>query len=165
MITSDALLVIDLQNGVCRGRTDIDHLEKLILQVNQLIQCYRKKEKEIIFIQHNEVGLVCGSTNWKILPEINNKITDIYVDKTHANSFYLTNLEKILKSKNIHSIEICGAQTQYCIDSTVKMAHGLGYNLQMQKNGTTTYDNEFMTAKDTIDFYEDIWKDRFLKLY
>lgn len=47
MITSDALLVIDLQNGVCRGRTDIDHLEKLILQVNQLIQCYRKKEKEI----------------------------------------------------------------------------------------------------------------------
>jgi nicotinamidase-related amidase len=164
-MTSDALLVIDLQNGVCRGLTDIDHLEKIIQQTNELIQQYHDDEKKVIFIQHNEKGLERNSIEWEILPEIVTSPTDIYVDKTHANSFYHTNLQEVLQENDITSLEICGAQTQYCIDSTVKMAHGLGYKLRMQEKGTTTYDNDFMTAKDTITFYEDIWKDRFLELY
>ncbi len=32
---SDALLIIDLQNGVCCGETQLHHLDELIIRVNQ----------------------------------------------------------------------------------------------------------------------------------
>ena len=49
MKTSDALIVIDMQNEVCAG---IYRREELIEQINQRILTYRKAKKPIIFIQH-----------------------------------------------------------------------------------------------------------------
>lgn len=79
----------------------------------------------------------------------------------HANAFYKTNLNHLLEENKASNLEICGAQTEYCVDTTIKMAHGLGYKLQMVKGLNTTFDNSFMSAKDTISFYENIWNHRF----
>ena len=49
----------------------------------------------------------------------------IFVRKTHANSFYKTNLKEILDQLSVNRIEFCGAQTEYCMDATIKFAHGL----------------------------------------
>lgn len=71
----------------------------------------------------------------------------------------------LLTELDCHSIELCGAQAEYCIDTTVKFAHGLGYQLMMCRGATTTYDNPFMKAKETIAFYEKIWDKRFLTFW
>lgn len=84
-----------------------------------------------------------------------------FVHQPHANSFWQSNLQVLLGQKQIHSLEICGAQTEYCIDTTVKVAHSLGYQLQMV---STTVANSLMTATQTIAFYEGIWADRFMTL-
>ena len=115
--TADAIVVIDLQKGVCFDSSPIHELET---------------------------------------------VTAYFVRKTHANSFYKTNLSVLLTELDCHSIELCGAQAEYCIDTTVKFAHGLGYQLMMCRGATTTYDNPFMKAKETIAFYEKIWDKRFL---
>ncbi|TLQ04024.1 cysteine hydrolase [Pediococcus stilesii] len=162
---SDVLLVIDLQNGVCHSKRDIDHLSELVENTNNIIQSYRIARRPIIFIRHHEEGLEQGSSAWQLLPEIDQQPTDIFLGKTHANSFFHTNLMSTLKEINAKSIEICGAQTEYCIDATVKFAHGLGFQVQMKKGATSTYDNSYMTASQTISFFEMIWKDRYLKLY
>lgn len=99
---------------------------------------------------------------WELLSELSIPEHSYFVRKTHANSFYKTNLSVLLTELDCHSIELCAAQAEYCIDTTVKFAHGLGYQLMMCRGATTTYDNPFMKAKETIAFYEKIWDKRFL---
>ncbi|OFI45773.1 amidase [Floricoccus penangensis] len=166
---ADALLVIDLQKGVCDFEWDgkdyqIYNFDKVIDGVNERLDLYYSQGLPIIFIQHNDESLVEDQTDWKIVDQLNSKKGNYFVQKKHANSFYKTNLQEILQTINAKSLEICGAQTQYCVDSTIKFAHGLGYNLQMVKGLSTTYDNDYMSAENTINFYEDIWNGRFLKL-
>ncbi|MBO0451706.1 MULTISPECIES: cysteine hydrolase family protein [Enterococcus] len=161
---AEALLIIDLQKGVCFDDKTIDHFSDLITLVNQRMKLYREQIKPIIFIQHCDEDLVPNSKSWEIVDELERKEHDIIVQKTHANSFYHTNLQALLQQQQITSLEICGAQTQFCVDTTIKFAHGLGYQLTMLKNGSTTYDNEFLSASDTIAFYENIWNRRFLHL-
>lgn len=88
---------------------------------------------------------------------------NILYSKKYPNSFFDTNLDQLLTSKETKSIEMCGAQTEYCVDTTIKVAHGLGYKVRMKKGLSTTVDNQFMNAKDTIAFYEGIWNKRFLE--
>lgn len=161
---SDALLIIDLQNGVCYGETQLHHLDELIIRVNQKIECYHKAKRTIIFVQHSDADLVKNTQSWSLIPKLQTEKGTHFVQKQHANSFYQTDLDLILKKHQVQTIEICGAQTEYCIDATIKMAHGLGYRLFLEKSLTSTYDNDFMSAPQTIGFYEGIWAQRFLTL-
>ncbi|MEX6013261.1 isochorismatase family protein [Mammaliicoccus sciuri] len=51
------------------------------------------------------------------------------VYKTHTNAFYHTNLQQVLNELEVKSLEICGAETPFCVDSRVKFIHSLGYKL------------------------------------
>jgi len=162
---ADALLIIDMQNGVCKSdNCEIENLNECIHRINNRIKQYRLKGKPIIFIQHNDESLFNGEFSWQIISELDCQKEDLYIQKTHANSFYKTELQYVLSSFSIINIEICGAQTEYCVDSTIKVAHGLGYNLQMYSGLSTTYDNDYMKAQQMINFYESIWNKRFLNL-
>ncbi len=163
MLLADVLLIIDFQNGVCKGSTPVADLRNCISKINKRIEMYRQSEKPIIFVQHNDNELVKGQADWLIIDDINTTDNDYYVQKTHANSFFKTNLKTILDENNVAAIEICGAQTEYCVDTTIKMAHGLGYKLQMVRGTATTIANDYMDAKTTNSFYENIWNHRFLE--
>ena len=161
---ADVLIVIDLQNGVCYNEEHLFELDSLLLKVNKRISVYRKLLKPIIFVQHCDEELVPGEKNWEINGFLDVQETDYFIRKTHANSFYKTNLKNILDQLAISRIEFCGAQTEFCMDATIKFAHGLGYENSMVQKATSTKSNSFMSAKKTIDFYENIWNHRFLKL-
>lgn len=165
MALQDALLIIDLQNGVCHGVQPVANLAQVVTGVNQRIKRYRAAQRPVIFVQHTDADLLHGQPDWQLLAELDVRATDHFVEKTHANSFYHTNLQAQLTTLGVRSLEIAGAQTEYCVDTTIKMAHGLGYQLQLVQGLTTTTANPFMSAQATIDFYERrIWKGRFLTL-
>ncbi len=159
---ADILLVIDLQKGVASAGNSLADLEQVIQGVNERIAYYRKNDKPILFIQHEGEGLVKDSLHWELLPEIDARSTDIYMGKTHANSFYQTELIDILKSYHVQKIELCGAQTEYCVDTTIRYAHGLGYSLFMKKGLHTTTDNGELTAEQIRQHHATIWDQRFL---
>lgn len=69
----------------------------------------------------------------KLYSDLTDAPDAFYINKTHANSFYNTGLKELLSQLSVKSIEICGAQTQFCIDTTVKVAHSLGYKIYMKK--------------------------------
>ncbi len=157
----DALLVIDLQNGVCHGDTTICNLEKLIAHVNERIEFYAKQNRPIIYVQHCDEWLVPGEAAWQIIPQL--KQAEAYmIQKTHASAFYQTNLQEVLTGLHVNTLELCGAQTEYCVDATIKVAHSLGYDLKMFPQTTTTFANQYLSAEDTIAFYEAIWHQRFV---
>ena len=165
MKVQEALLVIDIQNGVCRGAQKAANLAQLIELVNQRILAYQAEEKLIIYIQHCDQELIEGSYPWEIIPEITQVVEGIFLNKTHANSFLGTDLKAILDQAHVTSLEICGAQTEYCVDTTIKFAHGLGYQLVVGKGMTTTLTNKYLSASETIAFYEEIWHQRFAEVY
>lgn len=164
MQLSDALVIIDLQKGVCSATNPIYNLESLIQRLNSRISDYFNEQKTIVFIQHTDSDLPLHSEAFSLLDNLRQPLTSRYVQKTHANSFYHTNLAVILEETHCQSIEIWGAQTEYCIDATTKFAHGLGYTVQMVSGSTTTYDTSYMTAQQTISFYEAIWTNRFVTM-
>ncbi|MET3939811.1 nicotinamidase-related amidase [Paenibacillus sp. PvP094] len=160
---ADVLIVIDLQNGVCySGENYLYELPNLLDRVNRRIAIYRELDKPIIFVQHGDEELVPGEEPWAIHSDLDVQEQDVFVRKIHANSFYNTNLKSLLDQFTVNRIEFCGAQTEYCMDATIKFAHGLGYENYMIRNATSTLDNRWMSAKETISFYEHIWGDRFL---
>lgn len=160
---TDVLIVVDLQNGVCYDGNHLYDLNNLLNKVNRRIALYRELHKPIIFVQHCDEALVPGEEPWAIHADLDVQEQDFFVRKTHANSFYETNLKSLLDQLAGRRIEFCGAQTEYCMDATIKYAHGLGYDNYMIQNGTSTLDNPWMSAKETISFYENIWNHRFLK--
>lgn len=87
----------------------------------------------------------------EFIPQINQPDDAYFVQKKYASAFYKTDLQQLLTKIEVESIEICGAQTEYCVDSTIKVAHSLGYKLTILPNATTT-----------IQFYENIWDRRFV---
>ncbi|WP_127493916.1 cysteine hydrolase family protein [Paenibacillus glycanilyticus] len=161
--SADVLIIIDLQNGVCYNKEHLFGLEELLIKVNERISLYRKLNKQIIFVQHCDEELIPGEELWAIDAKLDVQEQDFLIKKIHANSFYRTNLKEILDQLNVHSIEFCGAQTEYCMDATIKFAHGLGYKNFMVKNATSTLNNSFMSAEETINFYEKMWNHRYLE--
>lgn len=160
-----ALVVIDLQVGVESEEKKLYQLAKVIERVNEQIETFRKNGRPIIFIQHEDEELVVGSDSWQLFPELNVAETDYFIGKTHANSFYKTKLSERLEQLGVNELELCGAQTEYCVDTTIRMAHGLGYQLFMRKGTATTVDNERLLAEQIIAHHEAIWDQRFLTFF
>ena len=56
-------------------------------------------------------------------------------------------------------------QTEYCIDTTCKVAFEHGFKLTIPEGTNTTFDNDYMTGKEIYEYYNfKIWKNRFAKL-
>lgn len=96
---SDALLIIDLQKGVCFDGETINHFSELITTVNLRIQRYREQNKLILFVQHCDEILVPHSETWEIVEELDRKPNDLILQKTHANSFTILIYKKIYSRK------------------------------------------------------------------
>lgn len=163
MIMNKALLVIDMQNGVCLDK--IFNLNSVIININNRIEYFRDHNLPIIFIQHNDQDLQPESDDWEIMKSIEYvKGKDIVVQKIHADSFYKTNLKSKLDQLKVDELEITGAQVEYCVDTTIRVAHNLKYKITMHKGTVTTFDNEFLPASKMIDYYYKMWDQRFLIL-
>lgn len=161
MSGKQALVIIDLQIGLNDGQ-ELYQLPEVIATINQRITDYRSHELPIIVIQHCDEDLRVGTREWQVFPELQIAASDNFVRKTHANSFYHTNLQEVLAGLDVSTLEFCGAQTEYCVDTTVRFAHGLGYRSFMSKGANTTIDNDRLKAEQIIAHHEAIWANRFL---
>lgn len=157
------LVVIDMQAGILyNGIQRIYQKERLLKTVNARISEYRETGKPIIFIQHHDAELLRHSAEWQLSSELDFRTGDYLVEKDHPNSFYHTKLQSLLEQLKISDIEFCGAQTEFCLDTTIKFAHGLDYTCSISEHAYSTYDNDFLTAAQLNAFYHQIWQNRFL---
>lgn len=162
---ADCLIIIDLQRGLHTDEAPLYRLDNVLRITNERIADYRQQKRPIIFVQHEDQELVPTSEAWKLMEQINNRGSDYYIAKTHANSFYQTILTKLLTDLKVREIEFCGAQTEYCVDTTIRVAHGLGYKLSMAQGSTTTLDGTELSAEQIIRHHEAIWNQRFLTFF
>lgn len=86
-------------------------------------------------------------------------------DKQYNSAFLHTGLKEYLDSKNTKNIILVGLQTEYCIDTTCKVAFEYGYNIMIPEETNTTFDNDYLTGKGLYELYNyKIWNNRFAKV-
>jgi nicotinamidase-related amidase len=105
-----------------------------------------------------------GKPGWEIHPSIAPSKEDSVVLKNTPSSFYKTNLQEVLSSKGITKLVITGLQTECCIDTTVRHAFCLGYDVILVKDANSTYDIPPLTAPQIIQHHHRIIGNWFAKV-
>jgi nicotinamidase-related amidase len=132
-----ALLVIDVQNGVVQGAHERD---VVVANVASLVEKARREQVPVVWVQHSNKGLVRGSEEWRIVPELVPGEAEPLVEKRYGDSFEDTNLESILSGLRVGRLVVVGAQTDMCVRSTLHGAFVRGYDATLVKDAHTTED-------------------------
>jgi len=149
---SSALLIIDVQQALCSGQYQCFDIHRVIDSINQLSTRARKAGVPVVLIQHEEKDspLAHGAEGWQLTEGLLTEVKDLRVRKTTPDSFYQTDLSKLLPSEDFERLIICGLQTDYCVNATVRKAHELGYDVVLAADAHSTVDNGNISAEDII---------------
>ena len=147
-----AILIIDLQVGLFDEPGKPFDYEKVISKINALTTTARKHRIPVVFIQHEtkEGVLKHNSPGWNLVSDLDVSAEDYFVRKTTPDSFLRTNLNEVLEKENVKNIIVCGYATEFCVDSTIRAAAALGYQIQIVSDGHTTHDKEHASAEFII---------------
>jgi len=134
---STVLLLVDVQKGVNdvkyyggpSGKRNNDSAEE---NMRCLLTEWRRLGKRVAFTRHNSREL---NSPLKLSLETGKQIegldihgSDIVVDKDVNSGFIGTSLELELRRSGISRLVVMGFYTNYCIETTVRMAGNLGFD-------------------------------------
>ncbi|MGE8147044.1 cysteine hydrolase family protein [Pseudomonas frederiksbergensis] len=147
-----ALLIIDVQHALCTGEDECFDIKRVIDNINSLSAKAREANLPVVLIQHEENGdwLRHGSEGWQLAGSLETSSQDLRVRKTSRDSFYQTHLQALLQDQGTDRLIICGLQTDYCVNATVRQALKLGYDVVLAADAHSTVDNGNVTAQDII---------------
>lgn len=145
-----ALLVIDVQRGLCEGAQVSYESREVIARINRLAARARAAGAPVVFVQHEtRTGLyVHGSDTWQLAQDLQTDAGDTFVRKTASDAFHHTDLTQILESHGVTDLVICGMHSEYCVDSTTRRAAALGYPVVLAADAHTTEDKPHLSGKD-----------------
>ncbi|WP_448108498.1 cysteine hydrolase family protein [Pseudomonas azerbaijanoccidentalis] len=154
-----ALLIIDVQQALCSGEYECFEINRVINTINDLSTRARNAGVPVVLIQHEEAdGLFTyDAAGWQLAEGLETAPKDLRVRKTTGDSFYQTNLQKLLPKEDFERLVICGLQTDYCVNATVRQALKLGYDVVLAKDAHSTVDNGNLTAEDIIAEHNKDW--------
>lgn len=142
-----ALLLIDVQRGV----DDLSHwggpaAERNNLEAEDnmaaLLGRFRKAGLKVVFTQHDsreaasplKIGLPSGAFKDGFLPSA----AEIVIRKDVNSSFIGTDLELELQRARINRLVVAGFFTNFCVETTVRMAGNMGYDTYLVEDACST---------------------------
>lgn len=152
-----AVLVIDVQRGLCEGGYATFESAQVIGRINQVTSRARAAGALVVIIQHeSKSGLLThGSPGWQLAPALYTADTDTLVRKAATDAFHLTELDVLLKRRTVTEVVVCGMQSDFCVDTTTRRALALGYEVVLVSDGHTTLDNKHLTAAQIIEHHNE----------
>jgi nicotinamidase-related amidase len=137
-----ALLILDPQNDFFgEDNPNLSAFQATVPIINAAIAIFRDQNWPIIFIQHTSNRKPAGSDIWKIYPQFNHHPDDICLIKAHFNAFWQTDLETILKEKQVNSVIVCGYLSEYCVLSTLRAALERGFEAVLLEDAIASLDD------------------------
>lgn len=164
-----ALIIIDIQIGVFDGSSipPVSGAKKLLSNITLLIEKARDAAVPIIFVQHKgerEHPLEHGTKGWDFHPKLAVTDKDPVIQKSTPDSFYHTDLQDNLVSRNIKRLMIAGIQSEFCIDTTCRQAFSLGYEVILIEDAHSTWDTDQLNASQIINHHNSTLSEWFVSL-
>ncbi len=164
-MNKSALLVIDVQNGMFNGDEQPYEGEKVLARIGDLVMRARATAIPVIFVQHDggaEHYLEKPHDGWRIHPATGYRDGDCVVEKRFCDSFQETQLDQLLKEKNILKIVVAGMATDYCIDTSCRSAFSLGYKVVLASDAHTTFSHGALSAEQIVQHHNTILGSEFV---
>lgn len=154
------LLILDTQNLVVSQ--DVYALDTFVHNVKTLIKTARDNHIEVIYVCHEDEELIRGTEGYKVYDAFKPMDNEKIFNKNVNSAFKDTGLVDYLRGKNENEIMICGLDTDYCMDATVKCGFEHGFHMIVPAYANSTVDNAFMTGKQSYAYYnEHMWPKRY----
>lgn len=142
-----AVLVIDMQRGLCDEPPRPFEAEQVIQRINALTERARAAGVPVAFIQHeNGIDLEFDSERWQLADALHVDAGDTKIRKQTADSFLRTPLEAWLTGHAAQRVVICGYSSEFCVDTAVRRAAALGYEVVLAADAHTSHDKPHATG-------------------
>ncbi|MGZ5180543.1 MAG: cysteine hydrolase family protein [Ramlibacter sp.] len=143
-----ALLVIDMQQALCAGDEAAFGIEAVTDRINGLGRAARAAGAPVVLVQHQEDDgpLQAGTDGWQLAQGLHTAAADLRLRKTACDSFHETELHALLQERGVRHLVVCGLQSDFCVDATVRRALSLGYDVTLAADAHSTVDNGVLTA-------------------
>jgi nicotinamidase-related amidase len=134
---NSALVIVDVQRLLV-DELEPSRRERFLSTLADLRSRARAAGVPVIYIRHQDEELVPGSAAWHIASEIAPGEGDPIVEKRFRDSFRETDLEDVLHRFSVEQLVVCGMQTEFCVDATMREAERRGYRVTLVEDGTAT---------------------------
>jgi nicotinamidase-related amidase len=141
-----ALIVIDVQRAfdeweaAGKRRNNSEALARIV----ELLAAFRGGSMPIFHIRHEGSrpgsSFLPNGTGYPVKDEAREIEGEPVIVKRVNSAFIGTNLEKQLRSADIKTLVVCGATTNHCVETTVRMAGNLGFDACLVRDATWTFD-------------------------
>lgn len=147
-----AVLVIDVQQGLCEGEGAAFDCAGTIARINQVTAKARAAGAGVVFVQHESGAgdLEHGSPAWQLADGLDVHPSDIRVRKTTPDAFLRTGLEPLLRQHGVTRLVVCGMHTEFCVDTTTRRALALGFPVVLVSDAHTSAGNEALGPAQVI---------------
>lgn len=151
---ANALLIIDMQTGLYDGPDKPFQRERVLENINQLIQRARAANAPIFVARHTGPAgspIEAGSALWQLWPGLAvDEARDHLFNKTRPSCFLGTDLARQLAAAQVNELVIVGMKTQFCIDTTCRVAVELGFSVILPEDSHTCMDTPALSAEAII---------------
>jgi nicotinamidase-related amidase len=146
-----ALLVIDIQNKFIPWMDEKDR-EMGMMYIKSYIEEFRKHGIPIICIHHSDPleGPFPGTPEFEFPDDIGITKDDPRVIKTYGNGFNKTDLDKILKEKDVNTLFLCGLSSVGCVLATYIGAQDHDYKVFLLKDAIMSHNAEYTSQVENI---------------
>jgi nicotinamidase-related amidase len=134
-----ALLVIDVQQSLVEELVP-DRRDRFLAVLRALLGNARAAAVPVVYVRHDGAPeeLIPGTAGWHVAAEIAPEPGEPIVDKRFRDSFRGTNLAEVLDGLDADEVFICGMQTEFCVDATVREAERRGYRVTLIEDAHAT---------------------------
>ncbi|BBN97702.1 cysteine hydrolase family protein [Sporolactobacillus terrae] len=149
---NQALLVIDAQQALIdgdAGEPGVGNKEILLQKINAVIEKAVQENVNIVFVRDTSVAGGEGP-GFEVHPAIRRPEGAAFFKKSATSAFYHTSLLDYLKERAIEHLVIAGCQTEYCIDTAVRMATVNGFDVTLVGDAHGTADTPVLSAEQIV---------------
>ncbi|MDD6796074.1 MAG: cysteine hydrolase family protein [Clostridiaceae bacterium] len=140
------LLLIDIQEFYFKGGfSELYRAEEAASEAKKVLTYFRENNLPVFHIQHigmeKEDGCYRPQTEGiRIYKDVCPNDDEYVITKQTPDGFVNTDLKKSLEQAGVAELVVCGMMTNICIDTTVRSAKALGYDVTVIEDACTTKD-------------------------
>lgn len=144
----DALLIIDVQRAFFDAEPRPWEADRVVERINVLSARARAARVPVVVIQHESKadGVLHGSQAWQLPAGLRVADADLRVRKVSPDSFHQTDLQALLEARGVRRVVACGYATEFCVDTTVRRAAALGFEVCIASDAHTTHDKAHLSG-------------------